>query len=109
MKTPIEININKDGSIKINVDLARQQTVKKAAAIAKDSVAEDLEMRLMTCDEQDESKVLALNMDILKFAEKKLKAGDKTGLLAFLNKNKHRFSSDLREWLADAIRAKQRK
>lgn len=106
MKTPIKISVSKDGAIEINVGLEQQQRVEKAAAIAKDSVAEDLEMRLMTCDESDEEKQLALSMDILKWVEKKLSAGKKTELLAFLNKNKNRFSADLKDWLADAIKSK---
>ena len=108
MKTPIEINITKDGAIKINVDLARQGSVKAASATSVDRDATDLELRLMTTDDNDEAKQLALSMDVLRFAEKKLKANDKKGLLKFLNDNKQRFSADLKEWLKDAISAKQK-
>ena len=107
MKMPIKIQISKDGAITINVGLERQASVKAAAVVSKDQEAQDLELRLMSTDETDESKQLALNIDVLKFAEKKLRAGDKKGLLKFLNDNKHRFDSDLKDWLKDAIASKK--
>lgn len=108
MKTPIEIKVSKDGAITINVDIMRQDAVKAASATSVDQDAVDLEMRLMTTDDADDEKQLALSMDVLRFAEKKLKAGDKKGLLKFLNDNKHRFSSDLKDWLKDAIQSQRK-
>jgi len=106
MKLPIKICISKDGEIEINVNPVNESKVKAAASRASDKSAQDLELRLMTVDDNDESKTLELNMDILKYAERKLKSGDKKGLLEFLNKNKHRFNPDLKDWLRDAIKSK---
>ncbi len=103
MKTPIEINIGKDGSVKINVDMERQGQVRAAAATSVDREAQDLELRLIALDDKDETKTLATNMDVLRFVEKKLKAGQRKDVLEFLNKNKHRFDTELKEWLRDTI------
>jgi len=108
MKLPIKIQISKDGTITINVNPVQESSVKAAAARAVDRAAEDLELRLMSTDDNDESKQLELTMDILKYAEKKLRAGKRKDLLAFLNKNKHRFSSDQKEFLKDAIQSQRK-
>lgn len=105
MKTPLEIKISRDGTITIMVDLSKQASVKAASATAQDRDADDLELRLMSTDESDDAKWTQLSIDILKFAEKKLKSGDRRGLLEFLNKNKHRFNADLKDWLKDAIKS----
>ena len=103
MKTPVEIKISREGAITINVDIMRQSAVKASAASAPTKEAQDLELALMTVDEGDESKVMELNMSVLKYAESALRSGRKRELLEFLNKNKHRFNADLKDWLKDAI------
>ena len=108
MKLPVEINISKDGAITISINPTRVSSVKAAASRAVDRSAEDLELRLMSTDDNNESAQLELSMDVLRYAEKQLNSGNKTALLEFLNKNKHRFSADLKDWLKDAIESKRK-
>lgn len=103
---PLEIHITKDGTITINVDLNRRNEVAAAAVTAQDQESIDLEMRLMTTEDSNEEKTMSLNMDILKYAKRKLKSGKKKDLLKFLNDNKQRFNSDLKDWLKEIIQVK---
>jgi hypothetical protein len=109
MKLPVKIQISKDGAITININPVQESSVKAAAAKSVDRTAEDLELRLMSTDDDNEEKQLELTMDILRFAEKKLKSGKRKDLLDFLNKNKHRFSADQKEFLKDAIQSAKKK
>ena len=95
MKLPIKLN-NKN----INVNLKQHDKYK--IANVKSSV-EDLELRLMVKYTSDDSKVTQLNVDVLNFVESGLASGQKANVLNFLNKNKHRFSPELKDQLVDVI------
>lgn len=100
---PINIKIG-NTTITISTGIESGDTLKKAIATSPDAEAEALELKLMSVDESDESAITELNAAVLTYAEKLLRGKRRKELLAFLNKNKHRFNSDLKTWLADLIR-----
>lgn len=104
---PIEIKIG-DTVITINTGITKAAKTESAARVAGSKTAEELELKLMASDDLDEDAEIQLNVEVLAYAEKLLKAGKRKELLDFLNRNKQRFNPDLKSWLADAIRAQKK-
>ena len=101
---PVKIKIGGTG-VTITTSIDKGDKLKKAAAITPDKEAEELELRLIALDDNDEDKTIELNVAVLAYAEKLLRGERRKELLAFLNSNKHRFNPDLKDWLADTIRS----
>lgn len=64
----------------------------------------DLELKLMTLDDADDSAICELYADVDRYITDLLRSGNKKKALEFLNKNKHRFDSDLKEMLTQTIK-----
>ena len=101
----IKTNIIIDGiGTQLKVPLKKVTQVQIGAKIAKtDSTAEDLELRLIVFDSEDDDKQMLLNMDIVTYITKLLHTKNKKKALVFLNKNKNRFNPELKDMLTSTI------
>ena len=101
----VEVTINLDGEqTKVSVPLEKATKVEKTVPDMSND-ARDLELKLMTSDDNDDEKVTSLNVDVLAWAMKTLKAGKRKELLEFLNRNKDRLNPDLKEMLKETIQS----
>lgn len=103
-KITITIDTN-SGKASVKTPVKKARAVSRARAIAdKSKSAADLELRLMVQDELDDEKAHTLNVDVMDWVDREIKAGNKIGVTKFLNDNKHRFNPELKDLLIGVIK-----
>jgi dsDNA-binding SOS-regulon protein len=105
IKVSVTINVNGEET-EVSVPLKKLNSLENASIVTEYSKdAKDLELRLMTTDDNDDDKQMSLNVDVLAYIKKNLRENNRAEVLRFLNKNKDRFTRELKEMLKDSIQA----
>jgi len=102
----IKTNVVIDGiETKLKVPLKKATEIQTKAKIANTNfTAEDLELRLLIYDSENDEQQMQLNIDIVTYITKLLRKKKSKDTLVFLNKNKDRFNPELKDLLASTIR-----
>ena len=101
----IKTNVVIDGvETKLNVPLKKATEIQTKAKIAQTNfTAEDLELRLLIFDSENDEQQMLLTIDIVTYITKLLRKKNKKKALVFLNKNKDRFNPELKDLLTSTI------
>lgn len=93
MTVKITIEVSDSGELKLNES--------KPESKSKSSKADELSVKLMTRDDLEPEDEIKLELDVLAFVKKELKAGNMKCIKEFLKDNK--FTPELKEKLRDLI------